>query len=522
MLDNMSEKTISLVDYRPKNKKPVIALLSIYGYESSAIRYIAAAVRKAGHTCYEVYFEDMKRNFFRYPTSEELDVLIGLLRDKGVDIVGISVRSSYRKMAALVTDKIHADLGIPVLWGSMHPTICPEDSLKYADAICVGDGEVATVQLLDAIEKGKDTTGINGIWVKKSDGSVVRNGWTDWVDVNASPYPEYDAPGKYFTRDGEVHEGDPMACEPAITVISARGCPHKCHYCSNAIFINAEKGFLRLRKIDNVIAEIKAAQKCMNINRVKFYDELFATNKKWTDEFVEKYPKEIGLPFDAFLHPNHVTDSLISKLVSAGLSTISMGIESASERVANELYGRGATNKRVMESVEILHKYKVNSNYDLLIDNPLETAEDRDEAFEFLFRMPRPFTLFIFSLKHLPETALTKRLLKEGHITEADVEGEADRSLFQWEVSLTYKRSAEEKYWLALVSLLTKNFIPKPVIKMLSKPRLLKKFPGPLVLFAWMANVAKLSLMVQKRLRAGTLSFQELRRHANLKNLIVK
>ncbi|MDH5542981.1 MAG: B12-binding domain-containing radical SAM protein [Nitrospinota bacterium] len=513
---------VPLEKYRPKNQKPVIAFMNLYGYESLAVRYLGAAVRKAGYRCLEIYFEDAKRNFFRYPERHELMPFVNLLRNEGVDIVGISVRSSYRKMAALLSEAIREELGIPVIWGSMHPTICPEDSLESADAVCVGDGEVAIVSLLKAMERGEGAGNISGIWLRREDGSIVDNGWAGWVDVNVTPDPEYNVPGKFHTRGGEVFPGDPMIKDPVLTVISARGCPHSCSFCSNPIFVESSKGFLRMRKVDNVIAEIKMAQRYMDVRRIKFYDELFATNKKWTDEFVEKYRAEINLPFDAFLHPHHVSEPLMQKLVSAGASIISMGIESGSERMANEVYGRGISNERVLESIKVINRSGVTANYDLLIDNPLETPEDRKANFEFLYQIPRPFTLFIFSVAHLPGTALTKKLLDDGYITEDDVEGRNDHTLYQWEVSLTHNRPAEERFWLALISLLTKDFIPKPFIKMLSKIGLLKMFPAPLIFFAWTANIVKLSLMVLKRLRLGTITFQEIRRHANLRDIIVK
>lgn len=518
-----SRKICTFVDLKPKNKKPLIALISLYCFESLATRYLGSAVRAAGYDCVEIYYEDMKRNYFKYPGPDELKSLIDLLRDKEVDIVGISVRSSYRKLAAVITERLHDELSLPVMWGSTHPTVQPGDSIKDADAVFRGEGEVSIVELVKGIDGGNDVTGIKGFWFKMSDGSVIRNEAAPYVDINRISDPEFNAKNQFFIRDSVLNEGDPQWKEGAFTVISSRGCPHHCSFCTNQYYLKSQPGYLRLRSVDNVVGEIKRAMRIMpNVRRVKFYDDLFATNKKWTDEFVEKYRREVSLPFDALLNPQHVSESLIGKLKKAGLTLVEMGIQSGSERMSNDIYDRRLTNEKLMTAINVLHKSGVRLHYDFIIDNPLETEEDKKKAFEFLLKIPRPYSLLIFSLTHLPGTPLTERLLKEGHITQADVEGNSDKSLFQWEASLHHKRLPQDQFWLSLLSLLTKDFVPKSLIRFLSRRKVLMRYPAPLVAFAWAMNVVKMTWLATVMYREGSLSMQVIRRHANWKQLPIK
>jgi radical SAM superfamily enzyme YgiQ (UPF0313 family) len=372
------------------------------------------------------------------------------------------------------------------------------------------------------MEKGIDTLNVKGLWMKKPDGSIIDNGYAAYIDVNKIDNPQIDAPNKYYTIDGEVFEGDPTHHEVLLSIVSARGCPHACSYCSNTFFKGAEKGYLRIREVDNVIAEIKAALKLKPLKRVKFVDDLFGVNRKWTDEFVEKYKKEIGVPFDALLHHKHINVEVMEKLVSAGLFLIDTGIQSGSERVRTEFYNRSLTNEKMLKAMELINKYKVQANYSLIVDNPLETSEDKRESFEFLIKVPRPYSVFIYSLILLPGVPLTKRLLEEGYITEDDIEGRSDKALYQWEVSLYYNRSKEDSFWLSLISLLPKSFIPKIFIRALSKSKFLMKHPAPLVAFAWGANIVKLAFFFFSRVKAGQATKNEIRRHVHLKNLSVR
>ncbi len=517
-------RSTSLLDFRPQaDKPPRLALIALYSFESLGIRYVASSVREAGFDVIEIFFEDFKRNEFQYPKPDGLESLIGLLRGKGVDIVGISLRSSYAKLAEIVTREIHARLALPVIWGSTHPTIMPDQSIAICDALCRGEGEAPVAELMRRLRDGKEISSVPGLWFRKADGAVIKNEIGPYVDLDAIPDPDFGAPGKYYSKDGIWREGDPQKNEGAFIAISSRGCPHCCTFCTNTFFLQANSKYLRIRSVDRIIAEIKRAREVMpGIKRVKFYDDLFATNKKWTDEFVVKYRREVGLPFDALLNPQHVTETLVEKLKHAGMTLVEMGIQNGSERVSNEIYDRRLGNDKLRKAVRILHESGLRVHYDLIIDNPLETTQDKRDCFEFMLDIPRPYSLFILSLTHFPGTPLTERLLAEGKITKDQVEGYTDKSLFQWEVSLTHERPAEDKFWLALLSLLTKDFVPKNMIRWFSRQAFLMKHPAPLVAFAWLVNVFKMAGLAVTMYREGSLTWQMVRRHANIRRLAVK
>lgn len=513
-----------LFGFKPRpGKKPLLALISLYSFESLGIRYVASAVRQAGFECIEIFYEDFKRNTFRYPTQEELRPLIAILREKGADIVGLSVRSSYRRLAEVITREVHGELRLPVIWGSTHATIMPDDAITVCDAICRGDGEESVPELLRRLHAGEDISSVPGFWFKKPGGAVIKNEMAKYVDVNAIPDPQYGVGGKYFLRDGVWHDGDPQQYEGAFIAVSSRGCPHLCTFCSNHFYLKASPGYLRLRTVDRIIDEINRAREIMpHIKRVKFYDDLFAANKKWTDEFVEKYPARVGLPFDALLNPHQVSETLLAKLKKAGLTLVEMGIQSGAERISNEIYDRRLNNEKLIAATHILHNSGVRIHYDLIIDNPLETSDDKRANLELMLAIPRPYSLFILSLTYFPGTPLTERLLKEGKIAPADIEGSADKTLYQWEVSLTHSRPAEDVFWLALMSMLTKDFVPKGLIRFLSRRPFLMRHPAPLTALAWVANVVKLAGLAVTMYREGSLTWQMVRRHLNVRDLAVK
>jgi radical SAM superfamily enzyme YgiQ (UPF0313 family) len=89
-----------------------------------------------------------------------------------------------------------------------------------------------------------------------------------------------------------------------------------------------------------------------------------------------------------------------------------MGIQNGSERIL-QFYERPTPIRRVLEATAILNKYKkymIPPTYDIIVDNPVETVEDVRTNLEFLYSLPRPYTMNIFSLKSIPNTKLEKQM----------------------------------------------------------------------------------------------------------------
>ncbi len=125
---------------------------------------------------------------------------------------------------------------------------------------------------------------------------------------------------------------------------------------------------------------------------------------------------------------------------------------------------------------------------DLIFDNPFENEDDKKEAVKFLLELKRPFDFHLLSLLYFPKTRLTEMALKEKIISENDVEGKSEKSLCQLVVSSDYTRSKPELFWISIISLTGKSFVPKFLIHQLSKSKKLKNNPGPLLLLANLVN----------------------------------
>ena len=79
-----------------------------------------------------------------------------------------------------------------------------------------------------------------------------------------------------------------------------------------------------------MVEEIKQAQTHWDFKRIRFDDEVFNFRMDWLKDFCERYPREVGVPFEIFIEPKLVNERRMEMLRDAGLSSVYMGFSPVS------------------------------------------------------------------------------------------------------------------------------------------------------------------------------------------------
>lgn len=502
------------------------AIISLYALENNGVRHISATLRNRGFCVTEIYFKDWVNNNFPWPQEPEVQALIDLLRERRIDVVGISVRASaFHRMAQYLTQRIRHALGLPILWGGMHPTFVPERCIRIADWIAVGEVDEAVGDFFVALDEGQSTDHVPGFWTRRPDGTVLKNDIAPLVDLDRIPFRDFHTEHDKFHIDGStVSQGDPFITNPEYTVLASRGCPYwTCTFCSNTLtkplYEGKGKSF-RIRSVESIVREMEYAKElCKDIRIVRFDDEVFPIQREWIKEFREKWPARVGLPFEVLVDPRMVRYEPLKDLKEAGLRALCMGIQ-ANDRVSKEFYHRNVSNQQIIDAQRVFRQVGIRSNLQLIWDDPVSTEEDKDQLFHMLMELERPFELYLFGLTIYPETHLARRLLREGLITEQDIEGINTHAFEQFRVDLAYPRPKADKRWLALIVLCNKRFLPKSLIWKLYHDERFKQNPEPLVAFAQAVNLVKMAGVVSELTVNGELTPLLIKRWFNPKSLI--
>ena len=187
-----------------------VGLISPYSNLSAiGLRYISASLRAAGWSARLIFLPDQDELFYRakhppqHYSTFVLDQVCDLCAD--LDLVGITVMSNYFGRARSLTQAIHERLSIPVIWGGIHPTVKPEESLGWADFVCVGEGEEAIVELVRSLEAGQNGTNIPNIWTKDAQGQIIANPSRPiYRDMDDLPLPDYDLDSHYILHEDSL------------------------------------------------------------------------------------------------------------------------------------------------------------------------------------------------------------------------------------------------------------------------------------------------------------------------------
>ena len=313
-----------------------------------------------------------------------------------------------------------------VIWGGIHPTLKPEECLQYADCVCIGEGEKTLLSLVERLSKSKEFSDLPGLGFRSPDGKFVINSPPPQIaELDTIPFVRYDWPN-LFVQDarGLLPYNHAEYCNYSrhagedYTLMNSRSCPFNCSYCCNTSIntLYNNRGRVRRRSVDNVILELKHAINTIStVGFINFIDEQFLTSRQWTEEFVNKYGNQIGLPFIMQLAPGTFDDQIIRKLKGAGLKFVVIGIQSGSELTNKAIFHRNFNRNAIIEGSRVLKKNGIYPFYDVIIQNEFEEDSDRDETVRLLLDLEKPFSLTFYALTPFPETELEK-IYKEKNV----------------------------------------------------------------------------------------------------------
>ncbi|MDX6645572.1 MAG: anaerobic magnesium-protoporphyrin monomethyl ester cyclase, partial [Miltoncostaeaceae bacterium] len=340
------------------------------------------------------------------------------------DMVGFSSMTGYSELTHDIIARVRAlNPNAYLIWGGIHPIIHPEDAiLADVDAICTGEGEFAFEEFLQLFQDGRDFTHVKSFWFK-IDGRVIRNVFRPLMseeEMEDLPFPEYwDGELIYRPEKGfvPVTKDDYLTNDGlGYTTLWSIGCPFHCTFCGNTKFIANDPLYKKIRhpSARYIVDEIKDLRSRLpHVSQVSFHDDSFmAIPYRELETFAELWKKELDIPFAVYgVIPNYVKQDKFEILTWAGMNRVRMGIQSGSEAIL-DFYKRPTPPARILEAGRIITsfapKYHIPAAFDIIMDNPIETKQDVVDTLELLYSMPRPFTLFIYSLKVIPNTELEK------------------------------------------------------------------------------------------------------------------
>lgn len=237
----------------------------------------------------------------------------------------------------------------------------------WLDIICRGEAEYTGPELLRSLSDGKDLSQVKGLSFR-SNGSIIHNSGRERIeDLDTIAFPSVDKIdlGRYT----------------GFSMITSRGCPYQCTFCSVAPVWNLES---YSRSPRNIIDEMKVLKERAGVDLFLFQDEFFVSGKKQVMDFCRELQREnLGVEFKAFGRVNLVDSEMMYALADSGCIELRFGIESGSDKILSQIK-KGFTCSDVLEVVPAAIEIFPRVDAFYMWGFPFETMEDFNQS---LFQM---------------------------------------------------------------------------------------------------------------------------------------
>jgi anaerobic magnesium-protoporphyrin IX monomethyl ester cyclase len=361
---------------------------SLFRFPPLGLLYVAAAARAAGH---EVRVLDC--TFLRREEAARLALAAR------ADVVGISCLSTLEDDCFGLARLLRGRCRLLVAGGPL-PTCDPGRFLRDFDVVVRGEGERTIVDLLAALEDGRDLAGVPGVVTRdRQDGEIAPPRPFE-RDLDSLPLPARDLlPNAAYLADGRRRQGAAVT-----TVMSTRGCPYECDFCSNVVF----GASYRARSPGGVVDEVEQALG-LGYDRISFADDVFTLEH----DRVAAICAEIrgrGLRFaweclgrvDGF-------DARLARLMrDAGCDRVFFGIESGVDAVLR-LMNKRTTAEQSWRAVLAAHEAGLRVGAFFILCYPGETDDTVLRTLRFLTALPLDYAGLTVPYP-LPGTGLYKRM----------------------------------------------------------------------------------------------------------------
>ncbi len=321
------------------------------------LAYIAAVLRAHGHHV-EIIDLNVQENLWETVSKYQWD------------IVGLSGDTSRYPISMKIAEQIKKHFGFTIFTGGPHVTFFEKETLDtgYVDFIIRGEGEFITLELIDAIRQNKPLESVRGITFKK-DGRIIKTLRAPIIrNLDSLPYPARDL------LPMEKYKVTLFYGRPITSILTSRGCPFNCYFCSSSQFSNL---IWRTRSPKNIVDEMEYVINKFDYHAFAFVDDNFTLNSKRVIEISKEIVKrKLDIYWWAFSRVDELLghEDMVEWMAKSGCKMVFLGIESVSKKVLDE-YNKGITANDSIRAVKLLKSYGIDTWGSFIIGALDETKE---------------------------------------------------------------------------------------------------------------------------------------------------
>lgn len=380
---------LAYISGSPDRRDPYINLLP------TGVCYLHSVLRDAG-------YDAVLANFSGW-SPQDIKKQLAVLEP---DLVGISQWTHNRHASiALARTVRQAVPASTVVLGGVHATFSYADILSPGspvDCVVLGEGEQTLLELVKNIQMHTDWRTVPGI-AHAHAGSIV-------VTAPRSPIKDLDQlPVAVSFLEHSIGVDTQLQSE---FIITTRGCPSACSFCSSPKFWERK---VRFRSPENIVREIEYIRSRFGLIYFSIRDDTFTVDRNRTIEFCRlMIERRMYVLWNCQSRVTTLDAELLGWMKRAGCECIQLGVESGSQRILNKL-GKSITPAQVESAATMIKAVGINLSIYLITDVPGETEQDVLQTIDLVRRI-RPDDGYVSPLAYFPGTGLFESAVNDGAI----------------------------------------------------------------------------------------------------------
>jgi anaerobic magnesium-protoporphyrin IX monomethyl ester cyclase len=322
-----------------------------------------------------------------------------IARESKADIVGIYSMVSMLEDSLTFARLMRNRCDLLVAGGPL-PSCSPATFLDDFDLVVVGEGEQTIQEIVKAYEAGSEYSSIKGLQYRKQGETIQTPTRELQTDLDGIPFPARDLfPNQKYIDHWKKRRG-----YSATTVITTRGCPFSCEFCSNAVF-----GITyRERSPGNVLSEVEQAL-ALGYDRIHFADDVFTLNRKRMMQICEEIlARRLEFKWECLARVDSIDKATSEAMKKAGCDRIFFGIESGDESIL-KLMNKRISLDQARRAVEAARDAGLKTGAFFILCYPGENDETVIKTIKFATSLPLDYLSFTMPYP-LPGTKLSERI----------------------------------------------------------------------------------------------------------------
>jgi radical SAM superfamily enzyme YgiQ (UPF0313 family) len=368
--------------------------------------YLAAVLRKRGH------------QVGLFDSAIEDEPLETVVRRGGYELLGISA------VTPLIVDAWNMAwagkrLGMPTLLGGPHLTLMPEESISpehpEVDFVIKGEAEESIVEFVDALEGRQPLETVHGLYWRRN-GQMVINAPSRLIpNLDDIPYPAHDLYKiTRYTNLNPLTDGLDTKAR-AYTIMTSRGCPYKCTYCSKPITGDT----WRPRSVENVIGEWRWLVKDLKATEIGLTDDIWNLKLDRAKALCRRIAAE-GLntvPWTTVhgMKVNHADPELFQLMKAAGCRRVGFGVESGDVHILRNVVKKSQSLDMVRNAFRWAREAGLQTMGFFIYGMPQETEESMEKTTRFALELDPDLAHFMLATPY-PGTEMYDVIKKYGNI----------------------------------------------------------------------------------------------------------